>query len=194
MLFETAVGAVEGGNARAVLRPETAQGVYTQWRNIHTVTRNRFPIGVASVGRSFRNEISTSNYIFRTREFEQAELQYFCNPSQSAHLQREWAQIAHSWLLGLGLSPSRLRLREHAGADLAHYALATTDIEYLYPFGWGELWCVRAQWCFCQCLCASHTVSLYTGAFRTGEAMTWSSTRLQQAPTCALSTQPLPAR
>jgi len=140
MLFETSVGAVDGGSASAYLRPETAQGVYTQWRNIHTTTRNKLPIGVASVGRSFRNEISTSNYIFRTREFEQAELQFFCLPEDSAEYQREWTQRCFDWLITLGVHPSRLRLREHKGTELAHYALATTDIEYLYPFGWGELW------------------------------------------------------
>ncbi len=140
MLFETSVGAVDGGSARAFLRPETAQGVYTQWRNVHTVTRNRLPIGVASLGRSFRNEISTSNYIFRTREFEQAELQYFCDPAHSQQAQKDWVQFCFDWLLKLGIRPSHLRLREHSGTELAHYALATTDIEYLYPFGWGELW------------------------------------------------------
>lgn len=140
MLFETSVGAVDGGSAQAFLRPETAQGVYTQWRNIHTTTRNKLPIGVASIGRSFRNEISTSNYIFRTREFEQAELQFFCLPEESAEYQQQWTQRCLDWLIQLGVDRSRLRLREHKGTELAHYALATTDIEYEYPFGWGELW------------------------------------------------------
>ena len=140
MLFKTTVGPVQDDGSTAYLRPETAQGVYTQWRNIHTVTRQKLPLGVASVGRSYRNEISTSSFIFRTREFEQAEIQYFCMPEDSMAVHEEWIEAAWAWLLELGINPARLRKKSHGAGELAHYALATTDIEYLYPFGWGELW------------------------------------------------------
>ena len=145
MLFNTSVGPVAGDASQAYLRPETAQAVYAQWRNIVQCTRGKLPMGIATLGRSYRNEISTGNFIFRTREFTQAEIQYFCHPQQSDQVHEEWVTAAWQWLLQLGLPPHKLRKRQHSRDQLAHYALATTDIEYLYPFGWGELWCVSPR-------------------------------------------------
>jgi glycyl-tRNA synthetase len=126
----------------AYLRPETAQGAFIHFLNVHNATRKKLPFGIGQVGRSFRNEISVGNFVFRTREFDQMELEYFCSPEESpAHFSR-WVAFARDWLVSetVGLAPERVRLREYPAKELAHYALATTDLEYEYPFGWDELW------------------------------------------------------
>lgn len=139
-------GAKKKGNKQpssssfAYMRPETAQGAFLHFLNVHTATRKRLPFGIGQVGRSFRNEIAVSNFIFRTREFDQMELEYFCQPSDSEKQYRYWVGFAHDWLLKLGIQPGNVRLREYGKKELAHYAVATTDIEYKFPFGWDELW------------------------------------------------------
>jgi hypothetical protein len=122
------------------LRPETAQGVYVNFGNVLSSLRRKLPLGIGQVGKSFRNEIAVGNFVFRTREFDQMELQYFCDPADSERHYRYWVDTCEAWLHGLGLSPAHVRRREYAGKELAHYALATTDLEYRYPFGWEELW------------------------------------------------------
>lgn len=141
LLFHTSVGPVEGEGARAYLRPETAQGAIVQGPLVLSLTRARLPAGLAQVGRSFRNEIAVGQSLFRTREFEQAEIQVFCAPDDGPSVLASWVDDCHGWLTGrLGLSGGSVRRRVHEGSELAHYALATTDLEFLYPFGWGELW------------------------------------------------------
>lgn len=124
----------------AYLRPETAQGAFIHFLNIQTSTRRTLPIGIGQMGRSFRNEISLNNFIFRTREFDQMELEYFCHPEESGHKYKYWVEYCHRWLMNLGLTDTSIRLKEYTPKELAHYALATTDIEYKFPFGWDELW------------------------------------------------------
>jgi glycyl-tRNA synthetase len=140
LLFRTSVGAT-GGGGDAYLRPETAQGAYVHFLNVLHATRKRLPLGVGQVGTSFRNEIAVGNFLFRTREFEQMELQYFCHPRDSAAAHATWVGRCEAWLLGVaGLRRDSVRRAVHAREELAHYALATTDLEFKFPFGWGELW------------------------------------------------------
>ncbi|CAE7385899.1 glyQS [Symbiodinium sp. KB8] len=141
LLFETSIGPVQDGSSTAFLRPETAQGALVQGPLVLSLTRARLPAGLAQVGKSFRNEIAVGQSLFRTREFEQAEIQVFCEPESSGDLLQQWVEDCNTWLVDrLGLTPSRIRRRVHEESELAHYALATTDIEFNYPFGWGELW------------------------------------------------------
>ncbi len=139
LMFKTFVGPVEEDAATVYLRPETAQGIFVNFQNVRTVTRKRLPFGIAQAGKSFRNEITPSNFFFRAREFEQMECEYFVPPAQAPDAYRAWIQERYNWYLGLGIKPENLRLRAHEPDELAHYAAAATDVEYLYPWGWGEL-------------------------------------------------------
>jgi glycyl-tRNA synthetase len=139
LMFQTHLGPVEGEGSLAYLRPETAQGIFTNYLNVQTTARLRPPFGVAQIGKSFRNEITPGNFIFRTREFEQMEMEYFVPPDQWEQWYDYWREARMAWYVGLGLSPERLRMRDHEGSELAHYSNATSDIEYEFPIGWKEL-------------------------------------------------------
>ena len=139
MMFKTHVGPVEGEKSVAYLRPETAQGIFVNFANVLNSTRIKPPFGIAQIGKSFRNEITPGNFVFRTREFEQAEMEFFAPPADEAHWYEFWKQERFQWYLDHGVNPAQLRLREHGAEELAHYSTATADIEYQYPFGWGEL-------------------------------------------------------
>jgi glycyl-tRNA synthetase len=139
MMFETHIGAVRDEASVAYLRPETAQGIFVNFKNITSSLRVKPPFGVAQIGKSFRNEITPGNFIFRMREFEQMEMEFFVPPADAPEWHRYWIDQRHSWHVGLGLRPSHLRVRAHAAEELSHYSSATSDIEYLYPIGWQEL-------------------------------------------------------
>ncbi len=140
MMFRTFQGVTEDNSTEIFLRPETAQGIFVNFKNILRATRRRLPLGVCQTGKSFRNEITPGNYIFRTREFEQMELEFFCKPGEDLEWFNYWRAFSFDWLTSLGLREENLRLRDHRPEELSHYSKATTDIEYLFPFGWGELW------------------------------------------------------
>ena len=139
LMFKTFMGPVEEDAAVVYLRPETAQGSYVNFKNVQQSTRKKLPFGIAQIGKSFRNEISPGNFVFRMREFEQMEMQYFVPPADAARIFEEWLPRRWSWYTGYGVAEDRLRLREHAPDELAHYARKAIDIEYLFPFGWKEL-------------------------------------------------------
>src|SRR3954453_11557050 len=139
LMFETTVGPVTEAGTRVYLRPETAQGIFLNFRNYVNVMRRRPPFGIAQIGKSFRNEITTGNFLFRLREFEQMEMEYFVPPADAATWHEYWIDQRLAWHLRLGLRPSHVRVRAHEGAELSHYSTATSDIEYLYPIGWQEL-------------------------------------------------------
>ena len=139
MMFKTQVGPVEDSAAIAYLRPETAQGIFTNFLNVQQTMRMKLPFGVAQIGKSFRNEIVTGNFLFRTREFEQMEMEYFCRPEESAEKFDYWVKERLRWYRSIGLREENLRARPYEKKDLAHYAAACTDIEYKYPWGWDEL-------------------------------------------------------
>jgi glycyl-tRNA synthetase len=122
------------------LRPETAQGIFVNFKNVQTTSRKKVPFGIGQIGKSFRNEITPGNFIFRTREFEQMELEFFCREADAAQWFEHWKGVCQDWLLALGMNPDNLQARDHAPAELSHYSRATTDLEYRFPFGWGELW------------------------------------------------------
>lgn len=138
-MFKTFVGPVEEEASVAYLRPETCQGIFVNFNNILRVSRKKLPFGVAQIGKSFRNEITTGNFIFRTREFEQMELEYFVKPGTDEEWYRYWIRERFNWYKSLGIKEENLRLYEHPQEALAHYSKGTTDIEYRFPFGWGEL-------------------------------------------------------
>lgn len=140
LMFKTFQGVTEDSKNEIYLRPETAQGIFVNFANIQRTTRRKLPFGVAQVGKSFRNEITPGNFIFRIREFEQMELEFFCAPGTDLEWFVYWKDFCKNWLLGLGLHEENIRLREHSAEELSHYSNATTDIEFLFPFGWGELW------------------------------------------------------
>ncbi|HUJ75976.1 MAG TPA: glycine--tRNA ligase [bacterium] len=140
LMFKTHMGVTEDGASTVYLRPETAQGIFVNFKNVQTVSRKRVPFGIGQVGKSFRNEITPGNFIFRTREFEQMELEYFCPATEAQEWFLHWKQTCKDWLLGLGMRADNVRLRDHQQAELSHYSQATCDIEYRFPFGWGELW------------------------------------------------------
>ena len=140
LMFKTFQGVTEDAKNEIYLRPETAQGIFVNFANIQRTTRRKIPFGVAQIGKSFRNEITPGNFVFRTREFEQMELEFFCKPGSDLDWFYYWKDFCKSWLLSLGLKEENLRLRDHAKEELAFYSKATTDIEFLFPFGWGELW------------------------------------------------------
>jgi glycyl-tRNA synthetase len=138
-MFKTFVGPVEDDSTVAYLRPETAQGIFVNFENVLTTTRRKLPFGIAQQGKSFRNEITTGNFIFRTREFEQMEMEYFCKPGTDGEWYDYWRQERLNWYLRFGIRPEHVRLREYEPRELAHYSSGTTDVEYLYPMGWSEL-------------------------------------------------------
>ena len=140
LMFKTFVGPVEEEAAVTYLRPETAQGIFVNFKNIVRATRRKLPMGVAQIGKSFRNEITPGNFTFRTREFEQMELEFFCRPGEDLEWFGYWRAFCRDWLISLGMKEDNLRLRDHKPEELSHYSKATTDFEYRFPFGWGELW------------------------------------------------------
>ncbi len=140
LMFKTFQGVTEDSKAELYLRPETAQGIFVNFANIQRTTRKKVPFGVAQVGKSFRNEITPGNFIFRVREFEQMELEFFCKPGTDLEWFQYWRGYCHDFLLSLGLKDEHLRLRDHSPEELCFYSKATTDFEFLFPFGWGELW------------------------------------------------------
>ena len=140
LMFKTFQGVTEDSKAELYLRPETAQGIFVNFANIQRTTRKKVPFGVAQVGKSFRNEITPGNFIFRVREFEQMELEFFCKPGTDLEWFEYWRSFCKNWLLSLGIKEENLRLRDHSAEELSFYSKATTDFEYLFPFGWGELW------------------------------------------------------
>ena len=140
LMFKTFQGVTEDSKSELYLRPETAQGIFVNFANIQRTTRKKIPFGVAQVGKSFRNEITPGNFIFRVREFEQMELEFFCKPGTDLEWFEYWREFCKNWLLSLGIAEENLRLRDHSAEELCFYSRATTDFEYLFPFGWGELW------------------------------------------------------
>ncbi len=145
LMFKTFQGVTEDAKNELYLRPETAQGIFVNFPNIQRTTRRKIPFGVCQIGKSFRNEITPGNFTFRTREFEQMELEFFCKPGTELEWFSYWKDYCHKWLLSLGMRDENLRLRDHEKEELSHYSNATTDFEYLFPFGWGELWGVASR-------------------------------------------------
>ena len=139
LMFETTLGPVADSGSKTWLRPETAQGIFANFQNVVNSTRIKVPFGIAQIGKSFRNEINPRNFTFRSREFEQMELEFFCKPGSDEEWFKYWVERRKQWYLGLGMNPEKLRFREHEKEKLSHYSKATTDVEYLFPFGWGEL-------------------------------------------------------
>ena len=140
LMFKTFQGVTEDAKSEIYLRPETAQGIFVNFANVQRTTRKKLPFGVAQIGKSFRNEITPGNFTFRTREFEQMELEFFCKPGTDLDWFYYWKDFCKKWLLDLGLREENMRLRDHGREELSFYSKATTDIEFLFPFGWGELW------------------------------------------------------
>jgi glycyl-tRNA synthetase len=139
LMFETQVGAMEDAASKAYLRPETAQGIFINFKNVLQLARRKPPFGIAQTGKSFRNEITPGNFLFRVREFEQMEMEFFVPPADAERWHEYWVEQRLSWHLGLGLRESNLRVREHTPEERSHYSSGTSDIEYLYPIGWQEL-------------------------------------------------------
>ncbi len=140
LMFKTFQGVTEDSSSTLYMRPETAQGIFVNFKNIQRTTRRKVPFGVAQIGKSFRNEITPGNFIFRIREFEQMELEFFCKPGTDLEWFAYWRSFCRQWLLDLGMDEESLRLRDHDADELCFYSKATTDFEFLFPFGWGELW------------------------------------------------------
>ena len=139
LMFETSIGPVQNENSNVYLRPETAQGIFVNFENVLRTMRAKIPFGIANIGKSFRNEITPGQFIFRTREFEQMEIEFFCKEEEENKWFDFWVNKRMDWYKSIGIPESNLRLREHSDDELAHYASKTVDIEYLYPWGWGEL-------------------------------------------------------
>ncbi len=140
LMFKTFQGVTEDAKNEIFLRPETAQGIFVNFKNVQRTSRKKVPFGIGQVGKSFRNEITPGNFTFRTREFEQMELEFFCKPGTDLEWFAYWKEFCKNWLLDLNMRLDNLRLRDHSPEELSHYSNATTDFEYLFPFGWGELW------------------------------------------------------
>ncbi len=140
LMFKTHAGVTEESKNVVYLRPETAQGIFVNFKNAQRTSRKKVPFGVCQVGKSFRNEITPGNFIFRTREFEQMELEFFCKPGTDMEWFAYWKKFCIDWLLSLNIKEEHMRVRDHSAEELSHYSLATTDIEFLFPFGFGELW------------------------------------------------------
>ncbi|MCI9015896.1 MAG: glycine--tRNA ligase [Clostridia bacterium] len=140
LMFKTFQGVTEEAKAEIYLRPETAQGIFINFKNVLRTTRKKLPMGIAQIGKSFRNEITPGNFIFRTREFEQMELEFFCKPGTDLEWHKYWKEFCKNWLINLGMKEENIRLRDHSKEELSHYSNATTDIEFAFPFGFGELW------------------------------------------------------
>ena len=140
LMFKTYQGVTEDAKNEVYLRPETAQGIFVNFQNVQRTTRKKLPFGICQIGKSFRNEITPGNFTFRTREFEQMEMEFFCKPDTDLEWFAYWKDYCHKWLLNLGMTDEHLRLRDHSPEELSFYSKATTDFEFLFPFGWGELW------------------------------------------------------
>ena len=140
LMFKTFQGVTEDAKNTVYLRPETAQGIFVNFKNVQRTSRKKIPFGIGQIGKSFRNEITPGNFTFRTREFEQMELEFFCEPGTDLEWFAYWRNFCHQWLLSLGIKDEELRLRDHDPEELCFYSKATTDFEFLFPFGWGELW------------------------------------------------------
>ena len=140
LMFKTFQGVTEDSTATIYLRPETAQGIFVNFKNVLRTTRKKLPMGIAQIGKSFRNEITPGNFTFRTREFEQMELEFFCKPGTDLEWWKYWKEYCKKFLLDLGMKEENIRLRDHSPEELVFYSKATTDIEFAFPFGWGELW------------------------------------------------------
>ena len=145
LMFKTFQGVTEDAKSELYLRPETAQGIFVNFPNIQRTPRRKLPFGVCQIGKSFRNEITPGNFIFRIREFEQMELEFFCKPGTELDWFKYWKDYCHKFLLDLGIKDENLRLRDHSQKELSHYSNATTDFEFMFPFGWGELWGVASR-------------------------------------------------
>ncbi|QST00379.1 glycine--tRNA ligase [Pontibacillus sp. ALD_SL1] len=145
LMFQTQQGVTEGATDDIYLRPETAQGIFVNFKNVQRSMRKKLPFGIGQIGKSFRNEITPGNFIFRTREFEQMEMEFFCKPGEELEWYDYWKNFCHNWLMSLGIDGDNLRLREHGEDELSHYSNATTDIEYQFPMGWGELWGIASR-------------------------------------------------
>ena len=140
LMFKTFQGVTEDAKAEIFLRPETAQGIFVNFKNVMRTTRKKIPMGIAQIGKAFRNEITPGNFTFRTREFEQMELEFFCKPGTDVEWFNFWRNYCKNWLLNLGMKEENIRLRDHTPEELVFYSKGTTDIEFAFPFGWGELW------------------------------------------------------
>ena len=140
LMFKTFIGVTEDSSNTVYLRPETAQGIFVNFNNVARTTRKKLPFGVAQIGKSFRNEITPGNFVFRTREFEQMELEFFCKPGTDLEWFEYWRAYCRDFLKSLGMKEENMRLRDHSAEELCFYSKGTTDIEFLFPFGWGELW------------------------------------------------------
>ena len=140
LMFKTFQGVTEDAKTEIYLRPETAQGIFVNFKNVMRTTRKKLPMGIAQVGKSFRNEITPGNFTFRTREFEQMELEFFCKPGTDLEWHKYWKEYCQKWLLDLGMKKDNIRMRDHSQEELSHYSNGTSDIEFKFPFGWGELW------------------------------------------------------
>ena len=140
LMFKTFQGVTEDAKNTVYLRPETAQGIFVNFQNVQRTTRKKLPFGVCQIGKSFRNEITPGNFTFRTREFEQMELEFFCKPGTDMEWFQYWRSFCRDWLLNLNMKEEHLRLRDHSPEELCFYSKGTTDLEFLFPFGWGELW------------------------------------------------------
>ncbi len=140
LMFKTFQGVTEDKTSELYLRPETAQGIFVDFKNVLRTSRKKMPMGIAQIGKAFRNEITPGNFIFRTREFEQMELEFFCKPGTDLEWHKYWKDYCEKWLLDLGMKKENIRLRDHTKEELVFYSAATTDIEFAFPFGWGELW------------------------------------------------------
>ena len=140
LMFKTFIGVTEESSSTVYLRPETAQGIFVNFPSVQRSARKKLPFGICQIGKSFRNEITPGNFVFRTREFEQMELEFFCKPGTDLEWFAYWKNFCHQWLLNLGMKDENLRLRDHDPEELCFYSKATTDFEFLFPFGWGELW------------------------------------------------------
>jgi len=145
MMFKTFQGVTDESSTEVYLRPETAQGIFVNFKNVQRTTRRKIPFGIAQIGKSFRNEITPGNFIFRTREFEQMEMEFFCKPGTELEWFGYWRNFCREWLISVGLNEENIRLRDHDEEELSHYSNATSDFEYLFPFGWGELWGVASR-------------------------------------------------
>ncbi len=163
LMFRTYMGPVEEDASTVYLRPETAQGIFVNFNNVLNTTRRKLPFGVAQIGKAFRNEITTGNFIFRTREFEIMEIEYFVRPGEDDECHRVWVEECLDWYRELGVSSDRLRVRAHEGSELAHYSKATHDIEYLFPWGWGEI----------QGIANRTDYDLSAHAAASGESLSW---------------------
>ncbi|HAB00134.1 MAG TPA: glycine--tRNA ligase, partial [Ruminococcaceae bacterium] len=140
LMFKTFQGVTEDAKNVVYLRPETAQGIFVNFKNVQRTSRKKLPFGIGQIGKSFRNEITPGNFTFRTREFEQMEMEFFCKPNTDLEWFAYWKDYCKNWLLNLGIREENLHMRDHDPKELAHYSKGTTDIEFLFPFGWGELW------------------------------------------------------